>query len=141
VVQNGQDPVCSLFPRGHLHQAVEKKLEDLRGRLKTLIQQRDALPEGSAREFASQIHQRLPAGWKETTPLHRRKLVRAFFDSITVGDGSLKLMFRISASPPKVVASDQQKSAPTKAPTTALKPGAPIYIRLPKSGNRCPYSG
>lgn len=83
--------------------------------------------------------------WTSVPLEYRRTIVQSLVSQITVGDGEIEFAYQFpgkSEDSSKDVTVSQQMEGPTNgglAPAT--NPDDPLYIRLPKTGTRCPRTG
>ena len=68
----------------------------------------------------------------------RRRIIAAFVSAFIVSGDEVEIAYLLpDPSVPKETSPPQQISAPTNQPQT----GGPVYIRLPKPGEKCPITG
>ena len=75
--------------------------------------------------------------WPEIAPALRRDIVRSFVHRIVVSDSEIEFSYRFRDSSERT-AKHQHSPSPTNS---LLSSEEPLYIRLPKAGQRCPRTG
>lgn len=113
-------------------EAAEKKVDALRKRKSAAVPKADA--NGDARKsFGTR--------WRQMTATARNRIARAFVERINVGADAVELtyLFGHSASKDAIVA--QQVNAPTSQTVVNVSRDLPVFVRLPKPGGRCAYTG
>lgn len=81
----------------------------------------------------------LPERWLELTPEDRRDIAVTYLDSLTFDKQEIRFVYQIKSSL-KDQTSIQHTVDPTDIDSTDSE-GRPKYVRLPKAGTQCLYSG
>ncbi len=123
-------------------QALQEKLrqfqaesETLKAEVKRLEKSRESSDSGARRPDPI----RAAEAWNSLSQRDKGRLARQMIDKVVVGDGSLHFHYRFNPSV-KEAAQTRQAPSPTLEPAPAAGP-EDGYIRLPKPGTKCPWSG
>jgi site-specific DNA recombinase len=121
-----------------LHPHVEKEVRQLEAKVKALRKK--------GRGNSSDNHATLTlAEWKNqwaAWPTKRqRQILTTFVERVTLGDGEVEVAYLLSDSSSKDATQPQQTNPPTNQPPSGDGGGGPVYIRLPKPGEKCPITG
>lgn len=76
--------------------------------------------------------------WAAASPDRRRRLVAAFVSHFTIGPEEVEISYLLPE--PQAAPAHSDASPATHAPAMSST-GGPAYIRLPKPGELCPYTG
>lgn len=120
------------IPVSDLDQAFASELKTT---LKTRLQ---TAPAKRSQEFPLDLDE-LARRWPKLALPERQKLARFLLDKILVRGETLEFSYRISDSL-RNAPDSQQTENPTK-PASLVASGEPEWIRLPKSGERCKWTG
>ncbi len=117
-----------------LHVPQEAAVRELEGRL------------GDARRKLAEVSGisagESPAGWSSRWPAwpaeRRRRIIATFVDRFVAGTDEIEIAYLLPEPPaPEEPAEPRQINIPTNQP----QPGGPVYVRLPKPGEKCPITG
>jgi hypothetical protein len=118
-----------------LHGPLEKEVRQLEFRLQAVQQK---LAGNSPPGFSLPEWQKQWAAW----PVKRkRQLLSTFVGRVTVHAGEIEIAYLLSDSSSKDATQPQQTTPPTNQPPSCNSGGGPVYIRLPKPGEKCAISG
>jgi len=94
------------------------------------------------RELAGTPTAKEPPSWEDfwggLPPERRIRIIRAFVDQFTVGEGEIEIAYLI---PDAETAEDTVEPRAMPVAPHSVKTGGPVYIRLPKPGELCAYTG
>jgi site-specific DNA recombinase len=126
---------------GELHRPLDLQIGKGAAKLSELEKRLSKLPPSKPRH-GSMGAAELAKRWPHFPAATRRRLARSFVERIVVGEGDIEIFYWFGDSPSKDVPSTQQTKSPTNQPIPRRRSAdAPVYVRLPKSGERCKYSG
>ncbi len=148
-----RDNVLSLFHAkklsfqefGERNQPLEAKIASTRETLQSLERSETDISDAEAVDPVAFCHQ-----WPQMSPQSRRAIATAFLDRVVIGDRKLDFMFRFGDSPAESPAEIPTNSTPgtfrvaevePSLPDTVRAPVDPPFIRLPRDGERCPWTG
>ena len=112
--------------------AIQRKLGTIKAKLARLEAKQPASQNEAPSNPAT-----LKKRWPELVPALRRDIVRSFLHRIVISDEEIEFSYRFRDSSERT-AKRQHSSSPTNSP---LPNDEPLYIRLPKAGQRCPRTG
>lgn len=132
---------------GEIHPPLEKKREALAEkarRLESTVQRRTSPPLSSdeSNEEASFDFRTLIDQWSLVSLEDRRAIVQSLVDHIVIGDSQVEFAYQFPNTleeSSKDAAVSQQMANPTNE--SSPNPNEPIYLRLPKPGERCSRTG
>lgn len=116
-----------------LHQPVETKIADAEKNLAALKRKLATAPVAS--ETPS-----WECFWNGLPTERRIRLMRAFVSHFTVGVDEIEIAYLLPESEPSGDSEPASNSSHASAPVP-ISTGGPVYIRLPKPGELCPYTG
>jgi site-specific DNA recombinase len=94
------------------------------------------------RELAGTPTAKEPPSWEDfwggLPPERRIRIIRAFVDQFTVGEGEIEIAYLI---PDAETAEDTVEPRTMPVAPHGVKTDGPVYIRLPKPGELCAYTG
>lgn len=140
---------------GQLHQPLEERLKVLKSEAVKCRRQVDRLTQRAADEDSLNI-QALLRNWPTLSAQHKRQVAELLLSQIVIDETEIEFSYTFTKapSPPnptptpvnqQPTGSPEPKHSPGLPPspdnTSAVMEGQPQYIRLPKSGQLCPYSG
>ncbi len=76
--------------------------------------------------------------WRGLPPERRIRIILAFVDQFTVGEGEIEIAYLI---PDAETAEDTVEPRAMPVAPHSVKTDGPVYIRLPKPGELCAYTG
>lgn len=126
---------------GELHRPLDLRIEENETKRADLEKQLSRLAEVPPQEAVHLSKTELTRRWPKYPPATRRRIARIFIEKIVVGDGDIEICYWFGDSSPKDTASAQQTNRPTNQPSRRAGNDGPVYIRLPKPGERCPHTG
>jgi Recombinase len=118
-----------------LHPPVEREVHQLEARMKALQKKgtgNTPLPLTLA-EWKKQ--------WAAWPTKRQRQILTTFVERVTIGEGEVEITYLLSDSSSKDATQPQQTTPPTNQPPAGNSSGGPVYIRLPKPGEKCPITG
>lgn len=122
---------------GEVHSPLEAKRKELSEKLKNLSRKKSKEKTESSSNF-----QTLAENWPSLPLKDKRAILEALVDQITIAEGQIEFhcTFPDRFEESSKDATDSQQ---TENPTNegSFSPNEPIYIRLPKSGEKCPLTG
>lgn len=113
-----------------LHAPLDAAVADAEKRLAALRKKLEALPPPAPARTWESV-------WREMPRERRQRFIRTFVSHFTISPGEIEIAYLLP-EPLPADTSDTRQIAPTNLPTAG---GQPIYIRLPKPGEQCPYTG
>lgn len=123
------------------------RFEELHPPLEALVRQADSQIAVLRRKLAARRHEEPAqpidthawnAAWASWPASRRCRIIHTFVESFVITGDEIEVRYLFpEPSASKETSPPQQISTPTYQPQT----GGPIYIRLPKPGTACPYSG
>ena len=118
-----------------LHTPLEQEVWQLESRLKAVQEKLagDSLPGFSLSEW-----QKTWAAWPTK---RQRQLLSTFVERVTINGDSIEIAYLLSDSSSNDATQPQQTNPPTNQLTSGNTSGGPVYIRLPKPGEKCPITG
>ena len=118
----------------------EKLHRPLDEEVTTTTQQIAALQRKLNQQSAPQNQPRpWPEMWQTIPESRRRRIIASFVERFVVGSQEIEIAYLLpEPSAPKDETSTRQITPSTNHPQAA---GMPLYINLPRSGERCPYTG
>lgn len=121
-----------------LHAPLESRVREFEGKLAGLRKKLAALPEHLGRP-PELIWRSLWPTWPKS---RRRRIIATFVSAFVVSADEVEIAYLLpEPSGSKETTEPQQTRSPTNQPTPASGQGGPVYIRLPKPGEKCPISG
>lgn len=118
-----------------LHVPLESRVRELEGKIAVLRQELAEEPAPLAKP--KQVN--WSTLWPSWPEVKRRQIITTFVSSFVVGEDEVEIAYLLPEPPgSKDTAQPQQTTPPTNHPKTG---GEPVYIRLPKPGEKCPITG
>ena len=79
--------------------------------------------------------------WSAWPTKRQRQILTTFVEQVTLGDGEIEVAYLLSDSSSKDATQPQQTNSPTNQPSLGDSGSGPVYVRLPKPGEKCPITG